>query len=340
MKKTICCVAGKSGGHIIPCLTYIQYHSTIRDNHILFFSTKSQIDSMIMKSFPVTVKHVPLAFDGIPTKKTIFGYLRLLVQLTITTLKTLFYLLYDRPKKIISTGGYVAVPVCLIGYLLKIPIELFELNAVPGRAIIFLARFASVIHTCFPEAKNALKDYKTDSINYPVRFSHQAIPTRKAALENLNFSDTKKTILILGGSQGSLFLNNLIQTACTSSDDFFKNIQIIHQTGECELSIKEFYSLRGINSCVFSYTPSIEQFYPAADLVICRAGAGTLFETLFFKKKAIIIPLEARTTDHQVDNALSFQTHHPELFTVLRQNELLDNPNVFTQQMLLMMGST
>lgn len=339
MKKNICYVAGKSGGHIIPCLTYAQYNQNINNYSILFFSTKNQLDSLIMKSFPITVDHVKLPCDGIPKRKTVLCIINFIGQLFLTGIKTVYYLLTKRPKKIITTGGYIAVPVCIIGFILRIPIELFELNAVPGKAIKFLAPYASIVHTCFPEARQALKSYKTDYIDYPVRFKHQPIPSRNNALQNLNFSSDKKTILILGGSQGSLFLNELIQRTCLSHPQLLKNIQIIHQTGEQTSAIKEFYTVHTINSCVFSYTPSIEQFYPAADLVICRAGAGTLFETLFFKKKALVIPLETSATDHQLDNALSFEKQHPNLFKAVRQKDLKNNQTLFIQYMLQMLGS-
>ncbi|NBQ18022.1 hypothetical protein EBU24_06940, partial [bacterium] len=144
---------------------------------------------------------------------------------------------------------------------------------------------------------------------------------------------------ILGGSQGSFFINELIKKACLIDKNYFSNIQIIHQTGQQVDSLKEFYQEQNIVNLTFSYTAHINEFYPAADLVICRAGAGTLFETLFFKKPALVIPLETITTDHQLDNALSFSKEHPELFSVLRQKELETNSSLFIQQVQYLLDS-
>lgn len=340
MNKYICAVAGRSGGHIIPCIIYAeQLKKNLPNSKLLFFSTGNQLDTAIIKDFPSITYHSTLPLDGIPTKKNFFSYFSFVIQLIISTFKIFYHLITKRPSVIISTGGYVSVPVCIIGYLLRIRVELFELNIVPGKATLFLARFASIIHTCFSETKNYFKKYKTDLIEYPVRFNNQKLLSREDALKKLNFSSTKKTILILGGSQGSFFINELIKKACLLDKNYFSNIQIIHQTGQQVASLKEFYQEQNIINVTFSYTAHINEFYPAADLVLCRAGAGTLFETLFFKKPAIIIPLETITTDHQLDNALSFSKEHPELFSVLRQKELETNSSLFIQQVQYLLDS-
>ncbi len=332
MNKIICCVAGRSGGHIIPCLMYAEYlKKDSTHSEILFFSTNGALDASIIKNFPSITDHIGLPLTGIPSKKSIFSYLKFIKQLISTTLKTIYWLILKRPALIVSTGGYIAVPVCIIGFLLRIRIELFELNAVPGKATLFLARYASIIHTCFPEAEKSFHHYKTDLIKYPIRFNHKKLLSRDAALKNLGFCSEKMTILILGGSQGSLFINNIMKKACILNKTLFSSIQIIHQTGDRSTEIKDFYTKKEITSCVFPYISHIEQFYPAADLIICRAGAGTLFETLFFKKPAIIIPLETAETNHQLDNALSMQNQYPTFFSVLRQQELFDDITPFIQ---------
>ena len=340
MSKTICCVAGRSGGHIIPCLTYVQHlQEKNPQTSILFFSTHNTLDASILKSFPTITDHVALPFDGLPTKRNIFPWLGVIQQLCISSIKIIYKLIMQRPSVIISTGGYIAVPVCFIGYILRIPIELFELNAIPGKATLFLARYATIIHTCFPEAQSYFKRHKTDVIPYPVRFSTKSIPSRQEAEMHMGFDAAKKTLLILGGSQGSHFINKLLQEACKEYPTFFKSLQIIHQTGEQAQDIKAFYTAKNITSCVFSYTPGMELFYPAADIVICRAGAGTLFETLYFKKKALIIPLETHTTDHQVDNALSLCKQYPDLFKLIYQRDLTLDKDLFIQQLQQMLDS-
>ena len=93
--------------------------------------------------------------------------------------------------------------------------------------------------------------------------------------------------------------------------------------------------------------PDLEYVYSAADLIICRAGAGTLFEIKHFNKPCIIVPLETNTTTHQVDNAQAMSSEYPELFYMLKQKDIEENGNVLieiinktlfkTNEMLLML---
>jgi UDP-N-acetylglucosamine:LPS N-acetylglucosamine transferase len=101
--------------------------------------------------------------------------------------------------------------------------------------------------------------------------------------------------------------------------------QIIHQTGSRDQTDwHALYKRNNIPAVVFDYRDAIAPCYVAADLIISRAGAGMLFEILFFEKPSIIIPLEATTTSHQIDNAYAMNTEHPTLFTVIQHQALAD----------------
>ena len=164
--------------------------------------------------------------------------------------------------------------------------------------------------------------------------------------------------MVLGGSQGSIFINNLIKnwieknrsdnppthkategkpfsaepdeaSGRTALNKNLSNIQIIHQTGDSDsTNWDEFYSKQNIPAYYFKYSNKIKEFYQISDLVICRAGAGTLFELEFFAKKALIIPLETVYTDHQLDNALAMAKKNQDLFKVIRQREISENFNL------------
>ena len=139
----------------------------------------------------------------------------------------------------------------------------------------------------------------------------------------MGIQDNKKILLVLGGSQGSHFINTLCVNLFTEYPDLKNSVQIIHQTGaQNNNELITFYKNNSINAYVFEYLDQLENFYPAADVVICRAGAGTLFETVFFKKKCIVIPLETQSNTHQLDNANALQKHYQKNITILRQHEL------------------
>jgi len=326
--NTICAVAGRSAGHIIPCLTRVQnlIKEETEEQDVLFFSTNSSLDKNVSKDFSFITQHIPLDFQGTPQGKW-YKYPLFLWQLSISTFKAFFWLLRKRPSVIISTGGYVSIPVCIMGYLLGIRVELFELNAVPGRATLFLAPFSSVIYVCFSQTQQFFKKERSVLTPYPLRFStEKKLLSEKKVLSTLGLFHSKKTVLILGGSQGSLFINEIFQNLFNEYPDLKKIIQLIHQTGqENNDSLKALYKQQKIDAYVFGYHTNPEIFYSSAHIVVCRAGAGTLFETLSFKKKCIIIPLETATTAHQLDNAQALIKEYPNLLSILRQNTLSKN---------------
>ena len=112
-------------------------------------------------------------------------------------------------------------------------------------------------------------------------------------------------------------------------------IQIIHQAGNNEIKqLQLFYKQMHIPAQVFAYEQDLVPYYQAADIIICRSGAGTLFETAFFKKSCITIPLEIPGNSHQIDNAYAIQAMHPDFFTVLEQKEITKNPQALATQLL------
>lgn len=314
-------MAGKSGGHIIPCLTLADdLRAQSERTKILFFSSNTDLDKKILAEDPRISSHIMLPLS----KKNKF-FLITLWHIVSSFFISLFYLCKHSPKKIITTGGIVAIPTCLAAFILRIPIILYSLDAVPGKAIQFLTPFAAHIFTCFSSSQKYFPAHRCTVAPYPIKYKdEQVLITKETALHNLGLSLDKKTIVILGGSQGSLFLNNCMKQLINAFLGHKKaNIQIIHQTGSLDSTDwQRFYQDKNIQAYVFSYTSNLEQVYKAADLIICRAGAGTLFEVKFFNKRCIIIPLETKTTTHQVDNARAMSNEYPELFSVIMQRDV------------------
>jgi UDP-N-acetylglucosamine--N-acetylmuramyl-(pentapeptide) pyrophosphoryl-undecaprenol N-acetylglucosamine transferase len=329
--NTICFVAGHSGGHILPSLTRAQQLLAEKKvDRILFFSTTAPLDKKIVEGNPVITKLILLSVRGVPYQKKILFPL-FVAHLATAFFISLYQLLRNKPSSIISMGGYVSLPVCLAGWLLRIPIELYELNVEPGKAIRFLAPLAHTIWILYPQTSHYLPAHKCQLTDYPVRFSsttHRI--SRKEALQALHFSPERKTIFILGGSQGSVFLNTLVREWIVQSPQFHASIQIIHQTGTHDhTDWKSFYAPLGIPAIIFNYHENLAEFYQAADLVVSRAGAGTLAELHFFQKQSLIIPLETATTHHQKYNAQAFAQKNPNLFFVLPQKDT-DHSATFT----------
>jgi UDP-N-acetylglucosamine--N-acetylmuramyl-(pentapeptide) pyrophosphoryl-undecaprenol N-acetylglucosamine transferase len=329
--STICFVAGKSGGHILPALTLARHHKNKNpSSKVLFFSTDSALDNQLVQNNKLIDWYLPLAIDDVPYKK--IHHIPVFLWHSLRSFLTSFHALrIYRPTRVVSLGGYISLPVCLAAKLLRIPIELYELNMVAGKAIKATVPLATTIRVCFPGAQQQFGKRSCTLEPYPLRFTaaHKAI-TRISALQKIGLCLTRKTIFVLGGSQGSVFINELIKKYLDNNPHLHGHIQVIHQTGTHDTTDwQRWYAHYEIPAIVFAYHHEVEYYYAAADLVVCRSGAGTLWEIVFFEKRAITIPLETHTTDHQLDNAQALAAAYPTLFTVITQQEAL-LPAVYT----------
>lgn len=329
MKKQsyIAIAAARSGGHIIPGITLA--HAHIKNNpetKVLFFSTNHVFDQKIMAEHQHSVHHIALTLDSVPQKW--YQYPLFLVQFIGSLVTSMYHLARYRPSCVILMGGYVSIPVCIAALIFRIPRELYELNAVPGQATKLLAPIATKIHVCFEEARASFKAHKTHLSEYPLRFEKPS-HSKNAVLNNLQLDSTRTTILILGGSQGSMSLNKVIYRCFQEEPALQSAFNVIHQTGAQDSTHwGHVYHSLGVPAIVFDYHYDLSFYYQATDIVIARAGAGTIFETLFFSKFCILIPLEIKGNDHQLHNARAIAKEHPTMFTVIRTQELSENTEV------------
>jgi len=329
--KVLFIVAARSGGHLLPGLQLSK--AWLRDNpsgRVFLFTSINKLDARIASDYPfVTV--VRSRLGNLPGKK-LWRYPLFVYHLFFTLTKSLWYLWRWQPEKVISTGGYLSVPVGIAARCMRVPLELYEVNVEPGRATRFLAPWATSIKVTFEQTRasfGALSP-KCQKVLYPLRpLKKEGKESKQSAIKRLNktygcgFIADRTTIFVLGGSQGSVFLNQLIQQLIETSPALYAETQFIHQTQVPHIKeLKAAYARYDIPAFVFNYEHDIGLLYQAADLVICRAGAGTLFELAFMGKKALVIPLRSRTTQHQMANAIAMQKKHPDLFTVLEQQSL------------------
>jgi UDP-N-acetylglucosamine--N-acetylmuramyl-(pentapeptide) pyrophosphoryl-undecaprenol N-acetylglucosamine transferase len=328
--KTICYVAGKSGGHIIPCLTLAhqeKQHDATTKTVLICGVTALEI-AVAQENKSIDYQH-SLPLEALPKKK-LWRWPFFVWHLVTTTLYSLQLLRTYRPQKIVTTGGLIAIPICFVGWLLKIPIHSYELNATPGKANKLVSYIATNIFVCFSDAQKFFPSQKCRTVPYPLRPFNTI--NQQEARSQLNLDPDLPTIFILGGSQGSLFLNQLWKAWLTSQTQYHR-LQIIHHIGVYDQhDWQKFYQHNNIPAHLFTFSNQIERYYKAADLVLCRSGAGTLFELEACKVPYITIPLPKRVTPHQHDNAFAMQQQST-LATVLLQEDLEKNPEFFDQML-------
>jgi len=328
---TICFVAGKSGGHIIPCLTRAEQHKQqYPDDTIIFFSTTNVLDQSLLKNHPAIDHWIQLKI-GRYSYQGMRGYFLLVYDFLSSCWQTFFIIKKMRPRRMISSGGVILLVPAFIAWLFSIPLELHELNVVPGKAITFFAPFAHKIVICFKQTAAYFHQLPCFYEPYPVRYAMQKVVIKKQQSKK----SSKKTVLLLGGSQGSLFLNNLAkQWIISLPEENRKEMVLVHQIGHQDsFDYATFYAQHTMQATVFSYHDNLADWYQHADLVICRAGAGTLFELIYFDTAALLIPLETAYTNHQYENAHACTQEHPHLFTMIKQTSIEKDAATFFVQL-------
>lgn len=338
-KKLLYVVAAGSGGHILPALTLSKrWLENNPGGKVVFWGSSNLLDQKIILKNEFLSEAIKLKIGKFSLKKNWFLPI-LCFQIFFIFLRSFFRAIKDRPEKVISTGGLISIPVCIGCKFAFIPVEIYELNVEPGKAVKFLMPFANKIFIVFEKTRSLCQfaglsfKKKCEFTSYPVRFSRDVFKVGKTEIiENINkrfvqeFSMQRKTIFLLGGSQGSVLLNQALKRFLEKNNEIYSAIQVVHQTGNDSVdSWKIFYKNLNIPAVVFDYDESIQNFYLLSDLVICRAGAGTLFEIEFFRKKCIVVPLVAASTVHQVYNAQQMVVRYPDLFKIISQDDLDSN---------------
>ena len=328
--KTLCIVAGSSGGHILPGLAYAakmkQYQKDVR---VICITTKKDLDRKIVAQYEWVI-HCPLAIKNYPGIS--FKLIPWMFSFKWAAFKSCYYLMRYRADFVMSMGGYISLPVWLAAKILRKPFEAYELNVVPGKAIKALARLRVVIRGCFDQTKQYLPARAKFILStYPIRFNLSHRKSIEQAREFFNIPRESFVIFVVGGSQGSDFLNTLMkqifERISAEGNISKKDLFIIHQTGvDAVARVKALYDQVGITAHVVSYLEHIENAFQAADCVVSRAGAGVLAELDYFKCKAALLPLHSLDTMHQYDNALQYVMRKPEQYALFDQKIIEREP--------------
>ena len=207
-----------------------------------------------------------------------------------------------KPDVIFSKGGFVSVPVVLAGKRSKVPVIIHESDMTPGLANKIAIPSATKVCCNFPETLEYLPKGKAVLTGSPIR--QELLSGNKiAALDLCGFTADKPVILVIGGSLGSVIVNNAVRE---SLPKLLERFQVIHLCGKG----KTDGSLNGTAGyCQFEYVKDeLRDIFALADLVISRAGANAICELLALRKPNLLIPLSAKASrGDQLLNARSFE---------------------------------
>ena len=206
------------------------------------------------------------------------------------------------PDVIFSKGGFVSVPVVLAGKRCKVPVIIHESDMTPGLANKIAIPSASKVCCNFPETLDSLPEGKAVLTGSPIR--QELLSGNKiAALDLCGFTSDKPVILVIGGSLGSVVINNTVRQ---SLPELLKDFQIIHLCGKGKVD-DSLMDTKGY--CQFEYIKNeLRDIFALSDIVISRAGANAICELLALRKPNLLIPLSAKASrGDQILNARSFE---------------------------------
>jgi len=292
--KTIAILASGTGGHIYPALSIAKKYISL-GYKILWIGTKNGLEDKIVLEPNIIIEKINS--QGMRGKSLIKKIISL-ISLTQSIIQSIIILKKYKPNMIVGFGGFVSVAPSFAGYMMSIPIILHEQNAVVGTANKINYFFAKRIYETFPLSfnKNSKKIIYTGN---PVRESFSKLTKPEKKYKN---NKASINIMVMGGSQGSMFLNKTMPFAL--SHFYNKNISIKHITGQkdCKTVIDKYSSYQ-LNADVISYSDDIGSLYEWSDLVVCRAGSTSIAELSTIGRASLLVPFPYATDNHQVLNA-------------------------------------
>jgi len=311
-KYKIVITGGGTGGHIFPLLAIVRELKNILPTSrldILYVGPKDSISKDYMEKEGIPVKYISAGkirrYGGV--KPFFHNITDVLFRIPWGVLQSFICLYFFSPDIVLSKGGYGSFPVVISARVFQVPVILHESDSVSGAVNKFLQKFCAEVFTSFPKTEG-IDESKMFIAGNPVR--KEIIGTdREVAKKELNLQGEKPVIFIVGGSQGSQRINDLFLSASTG---FLENFEIIHQVGtenlknvsmEIKATIAKKELLARYHIFPFLNENQLKNAYGACDLVISRAGAGSIFEIAACKRAGIFLPLSESAQDHQLKNA-------------------------------------
>lgn len=301
MKKILITVGG-TGGHIYPAMALAkQLHRESHDLDILFVGGGLGSNRFFERE---QLPYREVACGSF--KKNPLKCISNAVNILQGTRQSMAILKAYRPNLVVGFGSFYTVPTLLAAKICDVPIILHEANRIPGKVNRFFSRFVKMTGIHFPDSGQHLSGLSCQAA-IPLREGYQRnVISTVQARHYFHLNPQKTTILVFGGSQGAKAINRLCFEGISSlSQSVIQEIQVLHFTGDAEIQsdLQRKYTEKGITAHVKAFELRMDMAWQAADLVVSRAGAGTIAELCEFEVPGILIPYPHAADNHQESNA-------------------------------------
>ena len=286
--------ASGTGGHLFPAIALAE---KLPDYEIEWLGVPNRLETKLVPSqYPLHT----ISVEGFQQRFGL-GTLRILGKLTGSILQVRQLLKQRKFQGVFTTGGYIAAPVVIAARSLSLPVILHESNAIPGKVTRWFSPWCSAIALGFEPATQYLPRIRTIYTGTPVRSQFRVGTIDEWSPLDLPIPEDVPLILVVGGSQGAVAINQLVRQCASAWFD--AGTWIVHLTGENDpdtntLKHPQYFPLPFFNN--------MAGLLKRANLVISRSGAGSLTELAVTGTASILIPYPYAAEDHQSYNAAVF----------------------------------
>ncbi len=300
-KKNIVIATGGTGGHVFPAYSLANY--LIKKN----YNVKLTIDN---RGFKFLKNYEKIDFIKISSysliKKNILQLIFSSFKIFLSILRSIIFLLFNRPSVVVGMGGYSSFPICIAATILRIKFVVYENNLLIGKANKYLLPFTKKIFVSYKDLEGIPEKYRSKILVIGNIVREEIINLNINNTENKEMDSIK--ILVLGGSQAAkVFAEKLprIFEKLKKSEIPIKIFQQCHNEQNDQLS--NYYKKSEIDFEIFNFSDNIVHYYSKVNLVITRSGASALGELINAKLPFITIPLPTAADNHQVKNAIYYK---------------------------------
>lgn len=318
MSYRVLLTGGGTGGHVFPLVAVAEELRDQAKQKSIDLELHMMGDGDMLRD---AAKQNDISFSNVPGSKwRRYGSLTNLTDILLLPFRFLIACVkvwWWMPDVIFSKGGYAGFLPALAGALMFVPLYIHESDTIPGKANKRLATYARRIFLSFASSAQYFNKKKIIVTGYPIQRAELKIYDKTQALESFGLDASKPTVFIMGGSQGAKIINDTVTTALI---DLIKQYHVIHQCGQMHFEtlsklatsiVKEEPDnadaiTKGYRLYPFLSAEQLALAYSASDVVVSRAGAGSIFEIAAAGKPAIILPLTNSANNHQFANAQEF----------------------------------
>ncbi|MEK7503382.1 MAG: UDP-N-acetylglucosamine--N-acetylmuramyl-(pentapeptide) pyrophosphoryl-undecaprenol N-acetylglucosamine transferase [Patescibacteria group bacterium] len=305
---------GGTAGHIFPIIAIVrELRKAGSDAKFFYAGPKDDFGEILLSQEGIKLKWILAGKVRryFSFKSVLENIVDILFKTPLGLIQSFFYVFALAPDLIFSKGGYGSLGTVIASQVLQVPIILHESDVTPGLANRFISRLARQIFVAFPVAQTEyFSQEKMIAVGNPLR-AELLRGNKDKAKEYFDLTGEKPVILVLGGSQGAQAVNDLLLAILP---DLLADFEIIHQTGsknleqlkaEAKVVISEDLNRR-YHPIGFLKEVELRDAFEISELVISRAGSGSIFEIAALQKPSILIPLSSSAQDHQLKNAYAY----------------------------------